>query len=295
MTHTQPSHYSPQPVKPIRPLTAYHLFFQLEREYLIQNIKAPNDTPTVEDDDRPLGIDIDPDMPARYQNIHLTPVWYASASGKRIKTKESEKKKHHKKVHGKISFHELSKRVTTRWKTLGIDDNETMVYCTKIAKREMDLYREKMKQYKENEVAAAQGAAAQRSLSNGPSNFSFDMGCVDMPIKRRKFNVGELSHPVINPSQNYPHTMQPSYLDNKPSPAYRDVNTTKNSKLEELLALRRQLAALQERDIMEYLHLRHLRRGERLPSLLDNAANMPGRGAAGNSIPVFYDDEFGYF
>lgn len=71
----------PTKQKPPRPLTAYHLFFQLEREYILQT--TPDDgvgsskCNNVPKDTRPIGKQIDNDMPFRYRYIHLNEHWYA--------------------------------------------------------------------------------------------------------------------------------------------------------------------------------------------------------------------------
>jgi hypothetical protein len=87
-------------------------------------------------------------MPTRYSNIHLSHTWYASASGKRTRTKESEEKRKHRKSHGKVSFQELSRSVASRWANLEETDPETKIYCAKIADRELQVYKQKVKLYK---------------------------------------------------------------------------------------------------------------------------------------------------
>ena len=193
-------------VKPVRPLSAYHMFFQLEREYLLQNIEPPDGKQTDEVDDRPFGIEVDPEMPARYKSIRLSMTWYASNSGKRVKT--SDAKRNHRKTHGKISFQELSDQVTTRWRTLEETDNETKLYCAKIAKRENDLYKDKVRIYKAN-VCAAERVCRADTVSNemkiastaqvpshpttsgvaSLSGSSFDY--THLPIKKRKIHPNE--------------------------------------------------------------------------------------------------------
>jgi len=145
--------------KPVRPLTAYHLFFQLERAAILQSTDTPSINDTEIENEHVLGQDIDPSMPARYRNIKLSPTWYNSSSGKRTRTKESDQKRKHRKSHGKISFQELSHRIAKKWKTLEETDNETKLYCAKIAKRELELYKEKMEMYK-----ASLSACRKRSI-----------------------------------------------------------------------------------------------------------------------------------
>lgn len=87
-------------------------------------------------------------MPTRYSNIHLSHTWYASASGKRTRTKESKEKRKHRKSHGKVSFQELSRSVASRWSNLEETDPETKIYCARIADRELILYKQRVKLYK---------------------------------------------------------------------------------------------------------------------------------------------------
>ena len=142
------------------------MFFQLEREYLIQSITSNSSKEDVseQEDDRPLGIELDTQMPLRYQNIHLSPFWRVSASGKRLRTDESDQKKKHRKSHGKISFQDLSSQVASRWRILEETDKETKIYCANIAKRELGSYQEKVKQYKASVAAAKQRTNVSESL-----------------------------------------------------------------------------------------------------------------------------------
>ena len=124
------------PKKPMRPLTAYHIFFQIEREYVIQTSAGEvADKSTM---DNKILLD---DVPQRYKNIRLLPDWYAGP-GKRGKRK-------HRKQHGKIGFLELSKVISTRWAKLDEVDPETKVFVQKIAKSEVEEYYREMADYKE--------------------------------------------------------------------------------------------------------------------------------------------------
>ena len=122
-------------VKPMRPLTAYHIFFQLEREYIIQTSAGEIANKSILDNKVYLD-----DVPERYKNIRLLRDWYAGP-GKR-------KKRKHRKQHGKIGFLELSRIISTRWAELDDVDPETKVFVQKIAKSEIDEYYREMKQYK---------------------------------------------------------------------------------------------------------------------------------------------------
>lgn len=124
------------PKKPMRPLTAYHIFFQIEREYVIQTTAGEDADKSIHNNKVYL-----PDVPRRYAAIKLLPDWYAGP-GKRAKRK-------HRKQHGKIGFLELSRVISTRWAKLDEIDPETKVFVQKIAQRELDEYYQEMKEYKE--------------------------------------------------------------------------------------------------------------------------------------------------
>ena len=122
--------------KPMRPLTAYHIFFQIEREYIIQTTAGPDADKSIHNNKSYL-----PDVPRRYRNIKLLSDWYAGP-GKRQKRK-------HRKSHGKIGFLELSRVISKRWATLDSADPETKQYVTKIAARELDEYKVEMQEFRE--------------------------------------------------------------------------------------------------------------------------------------------------
>ena len=141
------------PPKPMRPLTAYHIFFQLEREYLIQSDTSTaadaTDTDNKEDEkkDSPpkakrqtKNSDITPPeyykgtLPTKYKDIKLSHDWYY-APGKR-------RKRAHRKVSHGFSFLELSKTIIEQWKALDTsDDDNIKEFVTKLAKQELEEYK----------------------------------------------------------------------------------------------------------------------------------------------------------
>ncbi|KAL3823772.1 hypothetical protein ACHAXA_011559 [Cyclostephanos tholiformis] len=131
--------------KPMRPLTAYHIYFQIEREFIIQTTSPeigstdPNKT-------------FLRDVPRRYRSIRLLPDWYAGP-GKRQKRK-------HRKSHGMIGFLELSRVISKRWATLDTSDPETKRFVTRIAMRELEEYKLEMKVYKELAASAPSAVIA---------------------------------------------------------------------------------------------------------------------------------------
>ncbi len=78
-----------------RPYTAYNIFFQLEREFILQSILHV--TPSVDTLFDQAADDVIPMLPQKYQEIVLSDDWYIPGKGQR-------KKRKHRKSHGKISF-----------------------------------------------------------------------------------------------------------------------------------------------------------------------------------------------
>jgi len=116
----------------MRPLAAYHIFFQIEREYIIQT-SSPDHIVTDPSKTYQAGV------PSRYSSIKLSPDWYAGP-GKRQKRK-------HRKTHGMIGFLELSRVISQRWATLETVDPETKEYVTQVAAREMVEFKKGLKEY----------------------------------------------------------------------------------------------------------------------------------------------------
>eukprot|EP00573_Skeletonema_grethae_P000040 CAMPEP_0201688010 /NCGR_PEP_ID=MMETSP0578-20130828/1805_1 /ASSEMBLY_ACC=CAM_ASM_000663 /TAXON_ID=267565 /ORGANISM="Skeletonema grethea, Strain CCMP 1804" /LENGTH=324 /DNA_ID=CAMNT_0048172199 /DNA_START=119 /DNA_END=1093 /DNA_ORIENTATION=- len=119
--------------KPQRPLTAYHIFFQIEREYIIQTTAGPNPK---DDPEKKLLRNV----PDRYAATKLRPDWYAGP-GKRQKRK-------HRKSHGKIGFFELSSLISTRWATLEQSHPDVKKFVHDVAAKELDEYKEEMERWK---------------------------------------------------------------------------------------------------------------------------------------------------
>lgn len=124
------------PKKPMRPLTAYHIFFQIEREYIIQTTAGENADKTILDGKKCID-----DVPDKYRDIKLSHDWYFGP-GKRAKRK-------HRKQHGKIGFLELSRVISTRWAQLDETDPDIKAYVSKLAKQELEEYQREVEEYKE--------------------------------------------------------------------------------------------------------------------------------------------------
>lgn len=183
-------------LKPKRPLTAYHLFLQLEREYIIQS-EIEGDVP-IDNDKVYLE-----DAPQRYKNIRISQDWYEK-SGKRAKRK-------HRKSHGKIGFLELSRIIAVRWKQLSTTDQETLQFVQKIAKCELKKYFDEMNEYKK----VTKDIELQAEIAQSP---------VDSPIILENCNINsQLVHPTS--SYTYPPAPATTGLEN-------DVNLPKHNRAE---------------------------------------------------------------
>ena len=123
--------------KPKRPLTAYHIYFQIEREYIIQTMAGADVDKSIHD-----GKIFFNNVPKRYINIRLSPDWYFGPGKKR--------KRKHRKQHGKIGFLELSRVITSRWNQLDETDPDIKQFVSKLADQEMDEYKQELKEYRAN-------------------------------------------------------------------------------------------------------------------------------------------------
>jgi hypothetical protein len=124
------------PKKPMRPLTAYHIYFQIEREFIIQTLSGEDADKSIFEGKKCLD-----DVPERYRATKLSPDWYFGP-GKRAKRK-------HRKQHGKIGFLELSRVISTRWAKLEETDPDIKQFVSKLAKQELEVYQREVEEYKE--------------------------------------------------------------------------------------------------------------------------------------------------
>lgn len=105
---------------PAHPYTEYNIFFQLEREYILQVLFQVE--PTVELNrvfDPSNAMYEGPRMPSRYCMLVLSDDWYVPGKNRRRKRK-------HTKTHGKISFCDLSKSIAQAWSNTSAEIRE---YC----------------------------------------------------------------------------------------------------------------------------------------------------------------------
>jgi hypothetical protein len=123
--------------KPARPMPAYHMFLQLEREFIIQTIDGEDADKSIHDDKVYLDY-----VPERYRQIKLSPDWYFP--------KDKRKRRKHRKQHGKIGHKELTLTISSRWAELGQTNPEVKRFVQDLAERELMEYRREMEEYEKH-------------------------------------------------------------------------------------------------------------------------------------------------
>jgi len=125
--------------KPSRPYTDYNIFFQLEREHVLQvslgvepSIAYGVFDPSNDNDYQ------GPPLPSRYNDLVLPGDWYVP--GKVVR-----RKRVHRKSHGVIGFRELSNRIAVSWKSV---DEETKEFCEKLSDIGVLQYKAAVRKYK---------------------------------------------------------------------------------------------------------------------------------------------------
>ena len=119
-----------QTTKDIRPYTSYNLFFQLEREYILQTVLGYQPSIDAADmfdpNDDKSNYQGCPSLPSRYDGIVLLNDWH-------IPGKTLRRKRVHRKTHGKIAFHELNGRISKAWSEA---DDEVKDFCARLSEIE---------------------------------------------------------------------------------------------------------------------------------------------------------------
>jgi hypothetical protein len=120
--------------KPARPLPAYHMFLQLEREFIIQTIDGEDADKSIHDDKVYLDY-----VPERYRQIKLNPDWFHGP--------DKRKKRKHRKLHGKIGPTELTRTISSRWAELDKTNPEVKRFVQNLAKQQLIEYQREMEEY----------------------------------------------------------------------------------------------------------------------------------------------------
>jgi hypothetical protein len=122
-------------MKPMRPLTAYHIYLQIEKEFIVQTMDGEEADKSMHDNKVYLDY-----VPERYRQIKLSPDWYFGPGKRQTKRK-------HRKAHGKIGFQELSRMISSRWAKLEETNPDIKRFVKKIADQELAEYRRDMAEY----------------------------------------------------------------------------------------------------------------------------------------------------
>jgi len=109
-----------------RPFTSYGIFFQLEREFILQTHLCFDPALALEDRfDLTIRNDYHgPPLPSRYANLALKYDWY-------------KRKRIPRKLQGKIDLRKLNKQILEAWK---VADDETRAFCIRFSEVESRKY-----------------------------------------------------------------------------------------------------------------------------------------------------------
>ena len=140
-----------QTTKGIRPYTSYNLFFQLEREYLLQTVLGYDPSIDAADifnpNDDKSNYKGCPPLPSRYDGLVLLKDWH-------IPGKTVRRKRLHRKSHGKIGFHELNDKISKAWSEA---DEDVKDFCSRLSEIEATKYKVTNKSQKKNAGKKKQG------------------------------------------------------------------------------------------------------------------------------------------
>lgn len=126
---------------PSRPYTEYNIFFQIEREFILQNLGVvpklePSEVFNAATDKNYEG---PKNLPAKYDGLVLPSDWYIPGKGRR-------KKRQHVASHGKISFTDLSKSVAAAWRKRC---EETKKFTKALSDAGMKKFKRELKEYQD--------------------------------------------------------------------------------------------------------------------------------------------------
>jgi len=209
MSDPSPQSPPPPPPAPTRPYTSYNLFFQLEREYILQTLH--NHTPTIPPHEEAFDpTAMAPPLPARYANLILPYDWHIPGKAKR-------RKRIHRKSHGKIGFHELNERISRAWSAA---DDDIRNFCTCLSDIESRKYKTNVKgkrrkrtigkknnkkkatrkhHIEDDKVVATWIKSSEANVNNDDGNFSSFDWTVNCPISvQEKFAIDPYQHENIS-------------------------------------------------------------------------------------------------
>jgi len=139
-----------------RPYTSYNLFFQLEREYILQTLLGFQPTIASKDIFDPADTIYPaegPPLPSRYENLILPYDWH-------IPAKTGRRKQTHRKSHDEICFRELNEQISKVW---SIADDEIRTFCACLS----DIADIESRKYKKDKRKTTDKEKVKRKCNNG--------------------------------------------------------------------------------------------------------------------------------
>ena len=190
------------PSKPVRPMPAYHIFLQIEKEFIIQTMAGEDADKSIHDDKVYLHY-----VPERYRHIKLTPDWYHPAGKRRQKRK-------HRKQHGKIGFKEITHLISSRWAKLSETNPEVMKFVQDLSKRELAQYRREMAAYEKYFANASTSSTVSKCTEPKKRALEGEVECEETPCKPRKllrritrsdslFSIDETAEAVVDEKDKF--------------------------------------------------------------------------------------------
>ncbi|KAL9184009.1 hypothetical protein ACHAXT_002095 [Thalassiosira profunda] len=186
------------PDKPKRPFSAYNLFFQLEREFIIQEVREgrkPMEESVIADalervaegrteekdeaakeqaveakeaedskGEDPAAPQSDPDDP-HFRDPTIPARYRHLQLDKHWHSVGHKRKRKHRKTEGSVGFVELTKMVSSRWKCVESTDPHVRRYCQKLADVELRVYKRAMEEYKRKAREVEREAKAQALMA----------------------------------------------------------------------------------------------------------------------------------
>lgn len=170
------------PAKPVRPFTAYHIFFQLERNYILQSNGSFPDLPRDVDDNAS-------ERPRKYRGVIMRRNWFIAGS-------RCKKKRKDHKIHGVISFLDLTRTIAKNWRQA---DEETKTYCKNLAHYLLQEYRLELEKYSKTygrEALDCQKQKRKRRRQNHNANDSDDNDSDQNPNCDQDADTDASSHEI---------------------------------------------------------------------------------------------------
>lgn len=175
-----------------RPYTSYNLYFQLEREYILQKVFGYTPTVARVFDPADQSNYDGPPLPHRYRDLILPYDWH-------LPGKTQRRKRSHRKTHGKIGLHDLNERVSKAW---AVVDDETRKFCVALSSIESKKYKKAI------QSPPAEKAEIKTKKSESDKVSSIMNGMELMRSFETKFNVtpelgsNSIYHPVSHETNN---------------------------------------------------------------------------------------------